>query len=177
MGPYYPYRIQKELNQTSPLYTSVLLYSKTSKILEGTQSQLPDNWKYKVTEGRKEQLKIFTNFFGHFLKKAEKSLKGFLISVPAKPRYSLNSVECITKELSQVFLLPIKEILIRISNDDKIYDLKQGTHNSVPSEVILVDDFFTNGETKRFICKLLRNNGAKNITIICLGKTDHNDYY
>ena len=177
LGPYYPYWIQNELSKNSPLYTSVLLYSKTSKIIEATQSQWSDNWKYKGVEGRKEQLKIFTNFFGHFLIKAQKSLTGFLISVPAKPSYSLNSVECITKELSQVFSLPIKEILIRISNDNKIYDLKQGNHNSVPSEVILVDDLFTNGETKRFICNLLRNNGAKNITIICLGRTDHNDYY
>jgi len=174
LGPYYPYRIQKELNKTSPLYTSVILYSKTSKILEAIQSQY---WKYKGVEGRKEQLKIFTNFFGHFLIEAQKSLKGVLISVPAKPSYPLNAVECITKELSQVFSLPIKEILIRKSDDNKIYDLKQGNHNSVPSEVILVDDVFTNGETKRFICNLLRNNGAKNITIICLGKTDHNDYY
>ncbi|MHA1584635.1 MAG: hypothetical protein ACTSWL_05230 [Promethearchaeota archaeon] len=41
---------------------------------------------------------------------------------------------------------------------------------------MLVDDIFTNGITKRSICTLLKNHGAKKIDILCLAKTDHNFY-
>ncbi|MCF2139224.1 MAG: hypothetical protein K9W44_04140 [Candidatus Lokiarchaeota archaeon] len=170
LGPYYPYKKWKSNNKKKsdwPNFSSILLNTKTKKMID-------NSWHNR--NGRIEQLRILSNFFGHFIKKANISLHGTIISVPAKPSYPFNSVEFISNEFSKVFSLPQKEILIRISDTNKEFYLKQDSE-TIPSEVILVDDLFTNGETKRKICELLRKNGANKIIIICLGKTDYYFYY
>ena len=77
------------------------------------------------------------------------------------------------EEFDKKRIIPILDDFHFAKNREKhIRDL-----SAYQNQVIIVDDIFTNGNTANNICKLLKKYGAKKITVICLGYTDHNYYY
>ena len=179
LGPYYPFHLLDENEITPSIFTEILFYSKTSQITNAQNKNFSASWLKRATEGRKQQIRILANIFGKFLVKNNNKPTGTIISVPSKPKYTFNSVEEISMELSEFFNLPNEEILYRKSdnNIENNYTIKPEYRGSLPNEIILVDDIITNGDTANNICKLLKEKGVKKVTVLALGNTDHSYYY
>ena len=175
LGPYYPWKNFKEIQKKKPN----LVYPAFSDILLGSKSgrlhNVPSNF---IVKARRQQLRILSNFCANYLKAANIPLNyDRIIPVPAKPMYSFNSIEIICQEFSKIFNIPIDlNIIKRISNTEKYYNIINKSINLSNLSILLIDDIITEGDTKDFVYLRLNEIGCGNICIITLGKTDHNLY-
>lgn len=175
LGPYYPWNeftADKDLSThlKYPVFSDILLNSKTGKLYNISNSF--------IIEARKEQLRLLSNFFANYLKANGFTLNhDKIIPVPAKPKYSFNNVEIICQEFKKVFNIPIDwDIIERNSNSKKSYDIKNRSSQLKNIKILLIDDIFTNGTTRDIIRSKLNEIGCSNISMITIGKTDHNIY-
>jgi hypothetical protein len=174
LGPYFSFWVQDALQTVSPVYTDIILNSKTRKILEVMETNWSTSYKYERTEGRKQQLKILSNFYANYLKSVSIELQGTFIPVPSRPSYSFNSVDIISSEFAKVFNLPHDESLFLRPSDENKYLLRK---EPLSKFYTIFDDVYTDGKTKNILSDLLINKGITNIEIVCLGKRDHSNYY
>ncbi|MHA1584634.1 MAG: hypothetical protein ACTSWL_05225 [Promethearchaeota archaeon] len=136
LGPYFPYLIWKNNNKSPsdwPNFSSIVLNTKSGKLAKNIQPNVANTFSSDSPllnisaesdfKGRIQQLEVLSNFFGHSLQKANLIFDGTLIPVPAKPMYTFNSINVITKEFSKMVNLPVKEVLTRNSNDIKNYSI------------------------------------------------------
>jgi len=174
LGPYFSFWIQDAINTISPVYTEIILYSKTRKILEVNETNWSDSYKYERTEGRKQQLKIHSNFYAHYLISNSFYFHGTFVPVPARPSYSFNSVDIISSEFAKVFNQLHDNQLISRPTDEERYILQKEPSSN---HYIIFDDVFRDRSTKTKISELLNHKSITNIEIICMGKKDHDNYY
>lgn len=176
-GPYYPKtRYDEDImlceSLKFPTYSQFLLKTK-SRYIDKAKNQ----GKTYSYDGRIETLKIFSNLFSTIINQnfREKHIN-YIIPVPAKSIYSLNSVSIICEELSKLLGIPINnQILERISDEDSKKYRAIKTYNWWEQiSVILVDDIITDGTTKINILNQLQNSNVTVEYIITLGKTDYN---
>jgi len=172
LGPYYPWWVFENdkiiyPNLAYPAFSDILLNSKSGKLHRAPSST--------IIGARKEQLKILSNFFANYLKTIKIPLNyDKIIPVPAKPEYSFNSIEIICHEFSKILEIPTDcDILKRVSNEQKDYEVIDRSINLSNIKILLIDDITTDGDTKDFICSRLNELGCINICNITLGKTDH----
>ncbi len=175
LGPYYPKLKFKEdklryFNLTYPPFSDIILSSKSGPIIRAPYSF--------IKEARKEQLKILSNFYASYLKILNIPLNyDKIIPVPAKPKYSFNSVKIICQEFSKIFNIPTDYgLLRRVSNEGKNFEIIDRFINLSNIKILLIDDIITKGDTKDSICSKLNERGCINICTITLSKTDHNIY-
>lgn len=102
LGPYYP---RGEFNKDQ-IFVEDLNYPAFSDIVFNSKSGPLHKEKLKdyIKESRLEQLKIISNFYAYYLKELIGTLNyNEIVPVPAKPMYSFNSVEIISREFSDIF--------------------------------------------------------------------------
>lgn len=95
----------------------MILNSKSSKIYPFNQSRIED------------YIRILANFYAHYLQVANFDLSyDLILPVPAKPRYSINSLDFACSEFSKVIGVPAQfNVLSRLSDEEKIYQLNPQT--------------------------------------------------
>ncbi|MHA1275197.1 MAG: ComF family protein, partial [Promethearchaeota archaeon] len=131
-----------------------------------------------IIVSRIQQLRIISNFYVNYLKNVIGSLNySEIIPVPAKSKYSFNSVEIISKEFSNVFDIPVNLNRIKRTDENtKEYAVISENGDLSSKTILLIDDIITDGETKDKISLKLREKGCNNVDMITLARTDNNIY-
>jgi hypothetical protein len=175
LGAYYPQWCfnndsKNDPNLTYPVFSEIILNSKSSKLYIA-----PSDF---IRESRIQQLRIISNFYANYLRNLVESLNyDEIIPVPAKLKYSFNSVGIIGAEFSYVFNIPMNlNSIVQPSNDVKEYCMKNENDYLGHKAILLIDDIFTNGETKDKIFTKLNEKGCKNTDLITLARTNHKIY-
>jgi len=84
-----------------PAFSDIIFNSKSGPLHKKAVSSY-------IIKSRKQQLKIISNFYAHYLKNVIGSLNyNEIIPIPAKSKYSFNSVEVISTEFHNIFNIPV----------------------------------------------------------------------
>lgn len=146
---------------------------------------------YKM-QGKKELAKPLAHLLfcaWYFFSKTEWIQVDAIVAVPlSKKRYlkrGFNQTDLLARYLSKWFNLPyLSNCLIREENafQQKTLSKNQRQKNmkgafklceSIPfKHLLLVDDVVTTGSTAREICRVLKQNGASTIDLLCLARTE-----
>jgi len=183
LAPYYPRHEYDEIIPIIgafeyPIVSDILFNSKSGPLHKMMSKGLEDRKKDFILQARLQELDILSSFYATILVNNQMSVGDIIIPIPAKPKYTFNSVDHIADKMGNLLKIYVRKDLVkRISDTEKKFEILDPNKLLDGSNVILVDDIYTKGETIGEISSILHQKRCKEIALVTLGLTDHNIYY